>query len=108
MYAIRSYYDHLVQRDRQGTAMPLHDHAQGISDQRNVDAFLRMTEDLVKKHSEKTLIRPELGLGKTFDKDKISMWAPELMKSGVFASIDLYGPEIEDGIEEFKFSYNFV
>ncbi len=74
----------------------------------NVDAFLRMTEDLVKKHSEKTLIRPELGLGKTFDKDKISMWAPELMKSGVFASIDLYGPEIEDGIEEFKYIFDLA
>lgn len=68
----------------------------------DVDGFLSMTGDIVKKYASKILLRPELGLGKTFDKDKISLWAPELMKSGVFTSIDLYGPEIEDGIEEFK------
>lgn len=68
----------------------------------DIDAFLKMTTDMVNKFKGKTLLRPELGLGKTFDKDKIALWAPELMKSGVFTSIDLYGPEIEDGIEDFK------
>ena len=29
-------------------------------------------------------------------------WAPGLMDSGVFKSLDLYGPEIEDGVEDFK------
>lgn len=67
----------------------------------DIGAFLKMAEDLVNKFKGKTLLRPELGLGKTFDKDKIALWAPELMKSGIFTSIDLYGPEIEDGIEDF-------
>ncbi len=70
--------------------------------QGDVESFLRMTSDLARKYADKLDMRPELGLGKTFDKDKITKWAPELMRSGVFTSIDLYGPEIEDGIEEFK------
>jgi adenosine deaminase len=68
----------------------------------NTDKFLKMTTDFVKKYVGKIDFRPELGLGKTFDKQKIMKWAPGLMDSGVFKSIDLYGPEIEDGIEAFK------
>lgn len=68
----------------------------------NTETFLRMASDFVSRYSDKIDIRPELGLGKTFDKAKIAQWAPELIQSGVFTSIDLYGPEIEDGIEDFK------
>lgn len=76
--------------------------------QGNVEAFLRMASDFVSKFSDKIAIHPELGLGKTFDKDKIARWAPELMRSGVFTSIDLYGPEIEDGIDEFKYIFELA
>lgn len=72
---------------------------------KDTDLFLRTITGLVEKYAGKIDIRPELGLGKTFDKDKISRWAPELMDSGVFKSIDLYGPEIEDGIDEFKYLF---
>jgi adenosine deaminase len=71
----------------------------------NTDKFLKMTTDFVKKYAGKIDFRPELGLGKTFDKQKIAKWAPNLMESGVFKSIDLYGPEIEDGIEEFEYIF---
>jgi len=72
---------------------------------KDTELFLKTVSGLVDKYAGKIDIRPELGLGKTFDKDKISRWAPELMDSGVFKSIDLYGPEIEDGIDEFKYLF---
>jgi len=71
----------------------------------NLDKFLRMVGDFAAKYSDRIDFRPELGLGKTFDKDKIARWAPALMESGLFKSIDLYGPEIEDGIDEFKYIF---
>lgn len=71
----------------------------------DTELFLRTITDIVNKYASKIDIRPELGLGKTFDKDKITRWAPELIESRVFKSIDLYGPEIENGIEEFKFIF---
>jgi adenosine deaminase len=69
------------------------------------DAFLAMTGDFVSKYRNAIEFRPELGLGKTFDKQKIAQWAPPLMDSGVFKSIDLYGPEIEEGIEDFAYIF---
>lgn len=68
----------------------------------NYDEFLSMISGLAEKYRDKIDFRPELGIGKTFDKAKVRKWVPELLKSGVFKSIDLYGPEIEDGIEDFK------
>lgn len=65
------------------------------------DDFLGMVSSLVEKYHGKIDFRPELGIGKTFDFEKTKKWAPILIKSGVFKSIDLYGPEVEDGIENF-------
>lgn len=65
------------------------------------DKFLRMVSDFVSKYADKIEMRPELGLGKTFDKKKIQKWVPGLLESKVFRSIDLYGPEIEEGIKDF-------
>ncbi len=67
----------------------------------NLDAFLKAISDIAAEYSDRIDMRPELGMGKTFDKTRISQWAPTLISSGVFKSIDLYGPEIEDGIEDF-------
>lgn len=67
----------------------------------NIDKFLRMVNNFVSTYGSQIEFRPELGMGKTFDKKKIARWAPALMESRVFKSIDLYGPEIEDGIEDF-------
>lgn len=70
--------------------------------------FLEMISEFVRSYTGKIDMRPELGFGKTFDKDRISKWGPELIRSGVFKSIDLYGPEIEDGIEDFKYLFNLA
>ena len=72
------------------------------------DRFLLMVSDFVSKYADQIELRPELGLGKTFNKEKIAKWAPDLLQSGVFKSIDLYGPEIEEGIEEFKYIYELA
>lgn len=74
----------------------------------NTDKFLRMVQNFVNTYSEHVDMRPELGLGKTFDKKKIAKWIPDLLESGVFKSIDLYGPEIEDGIEDFKYIFTLA
>lgn len=74
----------------------------------DLNSFLQMVSDVTAKFNGKIDMRPELGLGKTFDKDKIAKWAPELMKSGLFKSIDLYGPEIEDGIEDFGYLFELA
>lgn len=72
----------------------------------DTDRFLRMISEFVNKYKDRIEMRPELGLGKTFDKKKIKRWAPELMQSGLFRSIDLYGPEIEEGIEDFSYIFH--
>lgn len=74
----------------------------------NIDNFLKMVSDLVERYKHKIKIIPELGMGKTFDKEKIALWAPELISSGVFKSIDLYGPEIEDEIDQFKHYFDLA
>ena len=72
------------------------------------DAFLGMISDVVAKYKDKIAFRPELGIGKTFDDEKVQKWVPILMKSGVFKSVDLYGPETFDGIERFKPLYELA
>ncbi len=68
----------------------------------SIDSFLVMIEKLLSKFSNSITFLPELGMGKTFDKAKIKKWAPACMESGLFKSIDLYGPEVMEGIDEFK------
>lgn len=67
----------------------------------DIDKFLDMVSSFVDMYRGRIDFRPELGIGKTFDKEKTARWAPELIQSGVFRSIDLYGPEIEEGIQDF-------
>ena len=66
------------------------------------DAFFAMIEELRNKYADKINFKPELGMGKTFPIEKVKKWAPVLIKSGIFKSVDLYGPETEEGIENFK------
>lgn len=72
----------------------------------NIDKFLLMVSGFVEKYKGKIEMRPELGLGKTFDKKKISHWAPAMLESKIFKSIDLYGPEILEGIDDFKYIFD--
>lgn len=73
-----------------------------------VAQFIELVRRVVKKFAGQIDFRPELGMGKTFGIDRIRKWAPDLIDSGVFRSIDLYGPEVEDGIADFKEIYNLA
>ncbi|MDR1747586.1 MAG: adenosine deaminase [Spirochaetaceae bacterium] len=68
----------------------------------NIDTFLALVSGIRDKYAERIRFEPELGMGKTFDIAKLNAWVPECIGSGVFKSIDLYGPEVEEGIENFK------
>ena len=70
-----------------------------------VENYIELIAKVRDKFKDKIDFRPELGMGKTFDIEKIHQWAPELLQSGIFKSIDLYGPEVEDGLEAFKDIY---
>jgi adenosine deaminase len=72
----------------------------------NIDKFLQMVSAFVSKYENQIEMRPELGLGKTFDKKKIAHWAPAMLDSKIFKSIDLYGPEILEGIGDFKYLFD--
>lgn len=72
------------------------------------DAFFEMISGLVEKYKDKITFRPELGIGKTFNDEKVQKWVPILMKSGVFKSVDLYGPETFDGLERFTALYELA
>ncbi|MBO5137977.1 MAG: adenosine deaminase [Spirochaetaceae bacterium] len=73
-----------------------------------VDNLLKVVQTVKDKFCGKINFRPELGMGKTFGIDKIKEWAPPLLESGIFKSIDLYGPEVEDGIEDFEEIYKLA
>lgn len=68
----------------------------------SITRFIDMVKRVHEKFKNKIDFRPELGMGKTFDNSLVRRWAPECLESKVFKSIDLYGPEVEDGIEDFK------
>jgi adenosine deaminase len=74
----------------------------------SVDKFLALVQKLKRRYRSKIDFRPELGMGKLFETCKIKDWAPPCLESGVFKSIDLYGPEVEDGIECFKGIYELA
>lgn len=73
-----------------------------------VDNFLKMVQEVKGKFADKINFRPELGMGKTFGIDRIREWAPVCLESGLFNSIDLYGPEVEEGIEDFDSIYKLA
>lgn len=68
----------------------------------NSNAFFNMLESLKAKYHKDLQFRPEIGMGKTFDKAKLKKLVPKCIESGVFGSIDLYGPEVLEGIEDFQ------
>ena len=74
----------------------------------SVENYVNLVQRVKDKFKDKIDFRPELGMGKTFDIEKIYKWAPELLESGVFNSIDLYGPEVEDGLDKFVDIYKLA
>ena len=74
----------------------------------SVTRFLDMITRVYEKFKNEIDFRPELGMGKTFNTELIKEWAPECMHSGIFKSIDLYGPEVEEGLENFTDLYELA
>ena len=66
-----------------------------------VDKFTSLVQKLSARYSDKIDFRPEIGVGKTFDREKIKMWLDLLLDSNTFKSIDLYGPEVENRLDFF-------
>lgn len=73
-----------------------------------VPAFVDMIAAIRDQFSDRIEFRPELGMGKTFPQEKIQEWVPACLASGVFKSIDLYGPEVFEGLEPFKGIYELA
>ncbi len=73
-----------------------------------VEPFTRMIADIRDQFSDRIEFRPELGMGKTFPQEKIQQWVPACLESGVFKSIDLYGPEVFEGLEPFRNIYELA
>jgi len=74
----------------------------------NIDKFLSDVSKLVLKYKKQIEIRPEVGIPKTLDRDFIRTWVYPLFESGVFKNVDLYGPEIFEGIEDFGYIFKLA
>ena len=74
----------------------------------SIDNFLKMVSKIKDNFKDKIDFRPELGMGKLFPKEKIAAWAPACIESGIFKSVDLYGPEVFEGLEDFKPLYDLA
>ena len=74
----------------------------------NIDKFLSDVSRLVLKYKKQIEIRPEVGIPKTLDRDFIRTWVYPLFESGVFKNVDLYGPEIFEGIEDFGYIFKLA
>ena len=74
----------------------------------DLDALLLAVEELVKKYQNKITLVPELGIAKTLDRDFLKKWVQPLISSGVFKNIDLYGPEISQGMEDFVYIFELA
>lgn len=74
----------------------------------DMDALLMAVEELVKRYKDKITVVPELGIAKTLDRTFLNKWVHPLISSGVFKNIDLYGPEVSDGIEDFVYIFELA
>jgi hypothetical protein len=74
----------------------------------DIDAFLFQINELVRKYKDKITVIPELGIAKTLDRDFLKKWTHPLISSRVFKNIDLYGPEVSEGIEDFVYIFEMA
>lgn len=74
----------------------------------NIDKFLSDVSGLVSKYKKQIEIRPEVGIPKTLDRDFIRTWVYPLFESQVFKNVDLYGPEVFEGIEDFGYIFKLA
>ena len=74
----------------------------------DIDTFLSDISGLVLKYKKQIEIRPEVGIAKTLDRDFIRRWTEPLFESKIFNNVDLYGPEVFDGIEDFIYIFKLA
>lgn len=74
----------------------------------DLDKFLSAVNDFVKKRKKKINLVAELGISKTLDRRFLKKWTEPMMKSGIFKNIDLYGPEVMDGIDDFVYIFKLA
>ncbi len=73
-----------------------------------VEQFVAMITEIRTQFADSIDFRPELGMGKTFPQEKIQEWVPACLETGVFTGLDLYGPEVFEGLEPFKGMYELA
>ena len=74
----------------------------------NLDKFLSDISELVSKYKKHIEIRPEVGISKTLDREFIRTWVYPLFESKIFNNVDVYGPEVFDGIEDFVYIFKLA
>ena len=74
----------------------------------NIDKFLSDVSGLVSKYKKQIEICPEVGIPKTLDRDFIRTWVYPLFESKIFKNVDLYGPEVFEGIEDFGYIFKLA
>lgn len=74
----------------------------------NLDAFLEFIDGLVKKQAKHLEFVPELGIPKTAEIDFLKTWCKPMLESGVFKSLDIYGPEIFESLNDLTFIFDLA
>lgn len=74
----------------------------------NLDNFLQYISDLVKEQASFMEFAPELGIPKTADIEFLKKWCQPMLASGVFKSLDIYGPEIFETLDDLSFIFELA
>ena len=74
----------------------------------NLDDFLQYISDLVKEQSAFMEFAPELGIPKTAEIEFLHKWCQPMLESGVFKSLDIYGPEIFETLDDLSFIFDLA
>ncbi|AEH39999.1 adenosine deaminase [Treponema paraluiscuniculi Cuniculi A] len=74
----------------------------------NLDHFLCDLSDLHRRYKRNVTLHFELGISKIRERSFVEQWAEPMMRSGIFENIDLYGPEISEGIEDFIYIFKLA
>lgn len=74
----------------------------------DLDHFLSYVSGLVKEQAPYMEFVPELGISKTVDIEFLKKWCKPMLESGVFKSLDIYGPEIFETLNDLLFIFDLA
>lgn len=74
----------------------------------NLEHFLEYVAGLVKEQAEFMEFVPELGIPKTVELEFLKKWCKPMLESGVFKSLDIYGPEIFETLNDLSFIFDLA